>query len=241
MSRQILYIAILILFLQSCGSAPPAIRSEPDLIDTRDILHWAGDGKETVITGKVRLDLPEYRVKGSCRIYYDGNADLQVDFLHSSLFGSYREDATLYIDEEEIIIDDHERDVVWESDRSLDALERHFGFPIYPGDIISLLLFSEPELDDKNIVADGDNWKATGKWRGRETVIKGKKGKGTVEISLCGSDGTPCYIAKYKHKKWSGTGWYPEKIVFEQKYGPARFSLDISTVALDVMREAEKN
>lgn len=241
MSRQILYITILLVLLQSCGSAPPAIRSEPDLLDTRDILPRIGNGKEIVITGKVRLDLPKYRVKGSCRIFYDGNARLQVDFLHSSLFGSYREDATLYIDEEQIIINDHERDVIWESERSLDVLERHFGFSIFSGDIMTLLLFSEPDLENKDVAADGDDWKVTGKWHGREVVIKGEKGKGPVEIVLCGSDGTPCYTAKYKYKRWNGTVWYPEKIVFEQKYGPTRFSLDVSTFATDVMREAGDN
>ncbi|MBN2185512.1 MAG: hypothetical protein JW746_09305 [Candidatus Krumholzibacteriota bacterium] len=217
------------------------MRSGSDPIDTGGILLRAGDGKEIVITGKVRLDLPEYRVRGSCRIFFDGEADMQVDFLHSSLFGSYREDATLYIDKEKIIIDDHERDLVWGSDRLTDALERHFGFPIYPGDIIVLLLLTEPELDGRSIAVDGDEWKAEGKWIGREAVIKGKKGRGPVEISLCGSDGTPCYIARYKYKEWSATGWYPEKIVLEQKYGSARFSFDINTVAPGMAGEAGEN
>ncbi len=241
MRRRILYSAVLAITIQSCGSAPPAVRMSSGPGGERYIIPLTAKGKECVITGKVRLDLPEYRVRGSCRIHYDGDAGVQVDFLHSSIFGSYREDATLYISEKDMVIYDHERDEVWDTDSSLGALERHFGFPIFPGDIMTLLLFSEPEINDMSIRPDGDEWKAEGRWRGRLAEIRGKEGMGPVEISLCGIDGTPCCIARYKYKEWDGRGSYPEKIVFEQKYGPARLSFSISDFELGPAGEAGEN
>ena len=230
MRRKTLYFTVLAIAFQSCGSAPPAIRTLSGQGGDHYVIPVTAKGNEYVITGKVRLDLPEYRVRGSCRIHYDGDAGVQVDFLHSSIFGSYREDATLYISEKDLVIYDHERDEVWDTGSSLDALERHFGFPIFSADIITLLLFSEPDIIDKSIGYDGDEWETAGRWRGREAVIKGKEGLGPVEISLCGIDGTPCCMVRYKYKEWDGAGWYPEKIVFEQEYGPARLSLSVSDI-----------
>ena len=49
------------------------------------------------IRGRVRIDLPRYRVRGLCTIRSLPGGDLRIDFHHSSLFGSYREDATVFV------------------------------------------------------------------------------------------------------------------------------------------------
>ncbi len=212
---------------------PPAGIPVDPSVGSSGIISSAATGKDLVITGKVRFELPEYRVKGSCMIFHGGNGDLQVDFLHSSLFGSYREDATLYIDRDQITIDDRERDVIWQSQETMRSLQKHFGLDIYPADIIALLLFEEPDIVERKVIIEEWGRTIKGKWLGRESAVRIESGKGPVETVLCGNGGTPCYIARYRYREWPGVGWYPDKIVFERKYGSERFSLTINSVEIE--------
>lgn len=171
-----------------------------------------------VITSKVRIDLPKYRVRGSCRITRFPDGSLQVDFLHSSLFGSYREDATIYIEGESIVIQDHERGKVYDNETTLSLLEEHFGFRIYADDLAYLLLLAE--------VSD------SGDWRGRKLVLDCGENGLPVRFRQCMITSTICYDTKYKYGKYPG---YPEKIVIENESGPERVSIEVTEVKEEVL------
>lgn len=227
MSRLVHYIITLVL-LQSCASVPHERFAEIPSPDLGKLFPAVPAGKYVVMTGKVRLELPKYRVRGTCRIIYGPEGEMQLDFLHSSLFGSYREEATIYIDDTGMVLYDHQRDVLWDSDSTLALLERHFGFRVYPDDILFILLLMYPDLYYMSYVTDSREWHVAGKWRGREVRIRGESGKGPLEFDLCDEVTDVCYRARYRYAESRVFGWYPEKIVFKSKYGTERFSLTLT-------------
>jgi hypothetical protein len=227
----ILIFAILIL----CGCA--VLPSEKAL-SSRDekIIDYPAFPTEDlfVITSRVRIDLPKYRVRGSCRIARFPDGSLQIDFLHSSLFGSYREDATIYIDSKSIVIQDHERGKIYDNEMTLSLLEEHFGFRIYPDDIGYLLLLAGPpgtgEVRERAIpeMESSDR----GEWRGRKfSVSVGKNGL-PASLLQCMTGTTICYNTKYGYGAYPG---YPEKIVIENESGPERVSLEVTEVKEEVL------
>ncbi|MBU8923440.1 MAG: hypothetical protein KOO63_16610 [Bacteroidales bacterium] len=187
-----------------------------------------------VITCKVRIDLPKYRVRGSCRISRFPDSTLQIDFLHSSLFGSYREDATIFIDGESIVIQDHERGKIYDTGTTLSMLEEHFGFRIFADDIAYLLLLAEPPGErgptagaiSEEVNAD------TGDWRGRKLSVSCGENGLPVSFRQCMVAATICYNTRYGYGRHSG---YPEKIVIENESGPERMSLEVREVKEEVL------
>ncbi|MCK4538650.1 MAG: hypothetical protein KAV42_07640 [Candidatus Krumholzibacteria bacterium] len=182
-----------------------------------------------IITCKVRIDLPKYRVRGSCRIVRYPDGSLQVDFLHSSLFGSYREDATIYIDGESIVIQDHERGKLYDNETTLSLLEEHFGFRIHTDDIAYLLLLAGPPVDGGMAGGgvSGEENADTGDWRGRNlSVTCGENGLPT-SLRQCMIAANVCYNTRYGYGKYPG---YPEKIVIENESGPERVALEVTEV-----------
>ncbi len=193
--------------------------------------------RRTVITGKVKIDFPEFRVRGSCRIVSEPGEKVRIDFIHSSLFGSYREDATVYIDSGGIIIHDHERELVWPADSTLALLIRQTDFDVRPDDLLYVLLLAIPEMaGGGNAGAQRENgaWRRTGVWRGRDIELSGDREHGTLLFRQCLKDISACYTARYEY----GNGRrYPDKIVLERDPGGERVSLTVSRVEEEGLTE----
>lgn len=233
MNRKLLHISAALLVV-SCASSRPGKMVRFDEAEISRLYPVMPDDGLLVLTGKVRLELPRYRVRGTCRILRYPDGRLQIDFIHSSLFGSYREDATIYVGPDRMIIEDHERGEFWDSDSTLALLRRHFGFEIYPDDISYNLLFARPESSGVTGYAeqgdDGD-WVLEGVWRERDIEIRGIEGEGPLSFSECAGEERVCYITRYKYPGGASGGAYPEKIVIERVRGVERLSLTVTGIA----------
>ncbi|MCK4237458.1 MAG: hypothetical protein KAX38_10095 [Candidatus Krumholzibacteria bacterium] len=182
------------------------------------------------IVGKARMELPRYRVRGIFNFRYLTSGDLRIDFRHSSLFGAYREDVSIFIHDGEMSIYDHERGNFFGNDSSLAIIGRSLGFEIYPDDILYALLLETPECSgivSLNAESYGGDWTLTGEWRGRWINISGKKGEGTLRFRQCRDDGRGCYLIRYSYAGREGTIRYPKKIVLTRENGTERVSIEI--------------
>jgi hypothetical protein len=158
---------------------------------------------------------------------------VQIDFLHSSLFGSYREDATIYITGDSIAIQDNERGTYRGTEETLAHLAEHFEFEVLPEDILVFMLLEIPlmkDLKNPDFSASGGRWKLSGEWRGRQLRIEGEEGRGPVTFWICTIDGKGCYEARYGYKSNGRYGGYPEKIVFEGSGGGERLSVTVESI-----------
>jgi hypothetical protein len=229
-------ILLILLIAASCSDAPPSSDPVPSDDGTLALLFppqaSVTDGRIEIMTS-VRLDLPKYRIKGTCAIYRSPDGSVQIDFLHSSLFGSYREDATIYITGDSIAIQDNERGTYLGTEETLAHLAKHFEFEVLPEDILVFMLLETPFMKDlKNpyFSASGGRWKLSGEWRGRKLRIEGEDGSGPVRLWICTIDGKGCYEARYGYMSNGGSGGYPEKIVCESSGGSERLLVTVESV-----------
>lgn len=233
MNRSFLLI-IAVLLVQSCAAGPSAVVKAP--YDESGQLCFPPMPREgdLVITGKVRLDLPRYRVRGACRIVRAQEGSVRLDFTHSSLFGSYRENATIIIEEGKILLLDNERLVSWDNESALAMLEEHFGFPIYPGDLLCILLLEASCFDTgrgaPRIMEEGADSTLLGEWHGRRIEIAAGKDRLPVSIRFCTGDEKTCYLSRYKYKRYDNDLLYPERIVVEKEDSSERLSLTVTSV-----------
>ncbi len=229
-------ILLILLVAGSCADSPPS--GEPLSTDGGTLLPWfppqaSSTGSHTEIAARVRMELPKYRVKGTCAIYRSPDGSVQVDFYHSSLFGSYREDATLFITADSIAIQDNERGIYRGNDETLSHLSEHFVFDIVPEDVIVFMLLGAPALDELDDVASsvsGGKWVLEALWRERQLRIEGREGFGPEMMRICAVDGKGCYEARYSYRSDDMFGGYPEKIVCERKNGTEKLSITVESV-----------
>jgi len=102
-------ILLILMIAGSCADSPPD--GEPLPADDGALAalfppQASLSDEELEIIARVRLDLPKYRIKGTCAIFRSPDGSVQIDFLHTSLFGSFREDATIYVTGDSIAIQD---------------------------------------------------------------------------------------------------------------------------------------
>jgi hypothetical protein len=231
-------IPLIIAFAVSCAQAPPSGEPIPSGDGTLSSLfppQASASGGELEIFTRVRLDLPKYRIRGTCALYRAPDGSVQIDFVHSSLFGSYREDATIYIAGDSISIEDHERGVFRGNAETLAHLEEYLGFKVIPDDIIVFMLLGSPGLEDMvdpvSSVSEGE-WRLSGEWRGRLLEIEGEKGRGPLVLRICPMDGKGCYEARYGYGQGTGLEGYPERIVCEKSGSSERLSVTVESVIL---------
>ncbi len=218
------------ILMESCAASRAGVKNlDPARMEAAARPAAAAD-RRTIITGKVKIDFPEYRIRGSCRIVNEPGGAVRIDFIHSSLFGSYREDATLHIGGEGIILEDHERDNVWTADSTLDLMRRISGFDLRPDDLLFVLLLAVPEsTGEGSIRARGGNETlgAAGTWRGRDIELSRDESHGTQLFRQCAKDISLCYTARYAYNDGRR---YPSRIVLERDPGGERISLTVSDV-----------
>jgi hypothetical protein len=227
---------LIIAFAVSCAKAPPSGEPVPQGNGTLAALfppQASASGGELEIFTRVRLDLPKYRIRGTCELYRAPDGSVQIDFVHSSLFGSYREDATIYIRGDSISIQDNERGVFRGSAETLAHLEEYLGFSVIAEDIIVFMLLGTPGLEDMGepvSSVSGRKWRLSGEWRGRLLEIEGEKGRGPLMLRICPMDGKGCYEARYGYSQGGGLEGYPERIVCERTGSSEMLSVTVESV-----------
>jgi hypothetical protein len=177
--------------------------------------------------GRIRIDLPRYRIRGICRVEYDGEDAMSIDFKHSSLFGAYEEDALILLRGDELVIMDRERNRTFDTDSSVAIIARGVGFDIQADDLLYALLFALPacpEIEGPEYSADGAGWSLAGVWRGRSIELEGSDGGAVEAFSFCPIDKNNCYRMSYKYDSDSV---YPERIVLVRRGGRERITFDI--------------
>ncbi len=187
------------------------------------------------IRGRVRIDLPRYRVRGLCTIRATPAGDVRIDFHHSSLFGSYREDATIFLRGGKLGILDRERDAFFGHDSTIALLRDHLGFNIVPDDIAQILLLACldcTEMDSSSMEYSHrrDGWRFSGKWRGRRIEIKGRNDGEPTYFRQCREDDTVCYIAHYEYDGEETPERYPSVVTVFREYGSERLVLTVRDV-----------
>jgi len=182
------------------------------------------------IVGRAKIVMPKYRIRGICRIQSEPTEGLVVDFEHSSLFGAYREDATIMLEGGELIIIDRERGRMYDNDASLSMLGSELAFELFPDDIRYALLFAVPDCTEiEGLVVDSveGGWRITGEWRGRKIEMEGHGGGGPDRLTLRAKDKNNCYIISYKYGR---DGIYPKSLEMVKEGGAERIYLEIIDV-----------
>ena len=187
-------------------------------------------GRSVSILGRAKIVMPKYRVRGICRIRSEPSGGLVIDFEHSSLFGAYREDATIILEGGELLIIDRERGLVYENDASLSMLGSKLAFELFPDDLRYAMLLEAPSCDViEELATDShhDRWRLTGAWRDRDIEIEGRSGYGPERFVLCDKAKTDCYIIRYRYNR---DGVYPRSIELVKEGGEERIDLEIIDV-----------
>jgi hypothetical protein len=228
---------VVLVMAVSCAHSPPSgqqpLNGGVDLVELFPP-HASSAGEDVEITARIKLDLPKYRIRGTCGIYRSGDGSVQIDFLHSSLFGSYRENATILVSGDSMTIQDHEREVFKETGETLALVSEYFDFEFLPSDVTVFLLLDVPryeQMENAAVNVSGDRWGLTGDWRGRMIEMEGEMGLGPTLFRICTIDGTGCYEARYRYGSNERLAGYPEKMVCERLGGGERLSMEIESVA----------
>lgn len=239
-----IYLAILIavmqLMAQSCASNLPRGHPFPCEAEFPDLFTAAPLEKGLSIVGKVRMELPRYRIRGICRVRYMSPGNCRIDFRHSSLFGAYREDASIFIRNGRMAIYDRERGNFFGNDSSLAILLSHVELEVYPEDILFALLFVSPECSrftDLDLRDSGTQWRLKGRWRGRLVEILGERGKGPLSFRQCDGEGKGCYFTSYSYNETDERIRYPKRITFKKEIGAGRISFSTQEVSGEVFPE----
>ena len=228
--RYTTYLLFIAVIAVSCA-VPAQYKSTPPCSGGLDApFSPYGEGRYVSIFGRAKIVMPKYRVRGICRIQSEPSGALVVDFEHSSLFGAYREDATIRLEEGELLIFDRERGRMYDNDASLSILGSELTFELFPDDIRYVMLFAVPDCNSiEGLVVDSDDgrWRFTGEWRGRNIEMEGRGGYGPERLTLCSKDRDDCYTISYKQARG---GVYPSGLELVREGGEERISLEIIDV-----------
>jgi hypothetical protein len=234
-NRSVLLLSAAMLAV-SCAHSPPsgepAAAAAPGLAALYPPQASDRDGS-LEITARVRLDVPKYRIRGSCGIHRFAGGALQIDFTHSSLFGSYREDVSILVRGDSITIIDHVRGEVRGTEETIELVSEYFDFKFAPADIAAFLLLDVPgngEWDECGFASSGNRWMCSGDWKGRTVELEGILGRGPVIFRVCAPGGGSCYETRYGYRSGGEPAGYPKRIVVERRGGPERISISIESV-----------
>jgi hypothetical protein len=194
-----------------------------------------GESRGVVIVAKTRIDLPKYRLRGICRIRYLPPDNLRIDFEHSSLFGTYREDTSLFIRGRSIEVFDRERGRFFGTDSSKALISEGVGFTLFPDDLIIALALKEPpcdEIDGADLREGDGEWSLTGGWRTRRIAISGRRDVGPSTFRVCVGGSGDCYVVRYSYSDDLPGFRYPSRITLTHENHMERISM--------VIRKAER-
>jgi hypothetical protein len=188
----------------------------------------AADGIE--IVGKIRLDLPRYRIRGLMRIAYSpGEGAARIDFRHSSLFGALEEDVTILAGDS-LVIYDRESGKYLGNDSSLALVREETGAGIAPDDILIALLLELPrcaEMRSVSIARSGETWRLRADWRDRRIEMRGESGRGAREFRQCFAGGSLCYTISYGKPVVAANLVYPSSIRLRRDNGNGKATFEL--------------
>jgi len=188
-------------------------------------------GNDVSIRGKLRAELPKYRVKGILQIYCSHKGSIRLDFHHSSFMGAYEESYTLLVSGGTIYLYDRVREMLYRGEEVLELLSNALGTHVYVEDLPVVLLFKESisvkgeSFSSKRMVSE---WKVEGTFKGRDIIIKGARYVEAIEQCI----DKKCYIARYLRYKDSGTFVYPFYIILTKKPGTEKVTFEVSNVEI---------
>lgn len=223
----------------SCASLGPRRAAAPcdERFDALLAPVKAGDGIEVV--GKIRVELPRYRIRGIARIAYSpGEGAARIDFRHSSLFGAVEEDVTLLVGDSLVIYGGESGSYIG-NDSSLALVRQETGCEIVPDDILAALLFAPPRCTGMESAAaerGGAEWRLQALWRGRRIEMRGEDERGIAEFKQCFDGDAGCYTMTYGEPAVAAGLSYPRWIRLKREGGPERISFELVDIkALTVM------
>ncbi len=185
------------------------------------------------IRGRVRVETPQYRVRGVFRVEERGGNRYRVDFKQSGMLGAGSEEATIYIEDGIMTIFDRKRERFYDNDSSLTILSRATGMNVVPGDILYMLLLKPPPFcradSSEFMVYDGE-WELEADWRGRYIHIEGENVGRPSLFRQCRKENGICYTTGYGYRREYGEEGYPRRIRIEREDGKVVVSLDITDV-----------
>ena len=107
-SRSFLFfIAVALFVFYSCAPRVTGHRSHVEFQSRFHVIVNIPPDGDVSIRGRLRAELPKYRVKGILQIYCSREGSIRIDFHHSSLMGAYEENYTLLISEGTIYLYEH--------------------------------------------------------------------------------------------------------------------------------------
>ncbi len=237
--RKPLYLILIICLTISCATRSRYVSAPPCSAGFDTPFSPRGEGERISIVGRAKIVLPKYRVRGICRIRSDPSGGLVIDFEHSSLFGAYREDATIVLEGGELLIIDRERDLMYDNEASLSILRSHLAFDVLPDDLRYALLLSVPacsEIEGLHTDSRNGRWSLSGEWRGRNIEIEGAGGQSPDRFTLCTKDKRICYKISYDQRAGQ---IYPGSLEMVKEGSGERIYLEIIDVELQPAREEE--
>jgi len=231
-SRGFLFIIIVsVLVSYSCASKGTKPRSLIELPSRFPVIINIPPNSDVSLRGRLRAELPKYRVKGILQIYCSREGSIRIDFHHSSLMGAYEENYTLLISEGTIYLYDRMREVLYRGEEVLELLSNALGTNVYVDDLPVILLFKNLEsVVERSIDSKGmeGKWKVEGTFRGRNITIKGTKHVESIEQCI----DKKCYIARYMRYRDTGTFIYPFYMVLTKKPGTEKLTFKVSNVEI---------
>jgi hypothetical protein len=231
--REGFFILLAISSSMTCGCAPSIIHILPCREGLNEYFIYDFQHGSPVIKGRARLETPRYRVRGIFNVKQAGESRFIVDFNQSGLLGVRREDATIYIDNNEMGIYDRKRGEFYDNDSSLTLLSEVSGFEVTPEDILCIFLLSSPHCcnrDTSNFVVYKHGWKMEGDWMGRHIELRGENSGRPSEFRQCRKGSDICYTTRYGYKREYGQRGYPRRIVVERDDMEVFISLEITDV-----------
>ncbi|UCF06201.1 MAG: hypothetical protein JSV33_04010 [bacterium] len=232
MRMVIAYCACCIL-CASCASRHANLTPRPCDHTLPALFSMTGASSGVVIVAKTRIDLPRYRLRGICQIRYLPPDNLRIDFEHSSLFGTYREDTSIFIHGRHMEIYDRERGHFFETDSSRALISEGVGFSLFPDDLIIALALREPpcdEIEGADLREGNGEWSLTGGWRTRRIAISGKRDVGPSVFRMCVEGSRDCYVVRYSYSDDRDDFRYPSRITLTHENHLKRISMVIRKV-----------
>jgi hypothetical protein len=231
--RLFLYLLVIACIAQSCATVPPRLVQNPcQTYVLNPLPAGRSDTAEVVIVGKVRLELPQYRIRGICRLVFSPASGLRIDFSHSSLFGAVREDATLLV-RDSLVIYDRESGGLLGADSSLAVLRQSVGAPLEPADIVRALLLDVPQcsaLEDLHVEEKGGSWSLRAVWQGRSIELDGRSGQGPRSWRECFPGGGRCYLVDYRYARDAAGESYPRWMRLSKEGTAEWVSFEVTSV-----------
>jgi hypothetical protein len=222
----------IIAIMQSCTSFQQHSCPIPCDEQFEALFPSASKGQGLEIVGKIRIELPQCRIRGLCRMLYSPDERLRIDFRQSSLFGTLREEVTVLIGDSLVIYDRQERRFL-ASDSSRAILRRGIGENVEPDDILYALLLAIPRcsaLEGRTVRTSGAHWELKARWRRRDIVIRGERGKGPREFRQCFADTKRCYRITYDSYAPISGSTNPGRLWLERENATERIDFELTEI-----------